>query len=953
MDNPNFKNALKNEGRNLTSLAADGQLEQPYARSKEIAHILSLLGRRRSTLLVGPEGVGKTAVIHGLAFNLKLKLGQRLREIATPNFFTGTRYLGEWETKTREIVNAAIKNDSILYLTDVWNLPTAGVSSNNTSSLFDALRPKLQSGALLLLAEVTPEQLLLIQKVPGFVALFEQIIIKPLDTGAIKAILTATAKQLQLQWTETSSQRVLTLCQQFLASSPGPGPALALLHQIVDYHQQKSNIGESEAITPAFIEKVFSIYSGLPLFIVSRDMVKSVRDIRDWFKQKVIGQPEAIDAVIEAITLFKAGLHDPNRPIGAFLFVGPTGVGKTELAKAIAHFLFGSERRLLRFDLSEFKDYHAFELLTGDPRAPHKPARLADPVRAHPFQVVLFDELEKAHANIWDLLLQILDEGRLTPPSGKTINFRNTIIIATSNVGAREAGNRSIGFSSHNDKHAASEKMRNALESRFRPELLNRFQHIVLFHGLSQSQVSLIANQEIKQILTREGIATRRLSIEVSEELISQVVKLGYDVKYGARALKREIQHNVVLPIAEFLMEHQITPGSVLKLGYRNNHPSVKVIPTAASKATEKERLPIKASDGSSYSRQDIEATIANQQAMIHRLSLDLDEASLRQNIKALEQQRLADDFWIKREQAALIVSSLDYLNTTLTRLVDLRESLSTIEQCLVASVSRNELGFVTESLLKLESRLAITRRELLLMGSDGKWDALICLTPIGFPGVARDMIYHLYAGWAAWRHLELSILSNPLTDDEPILLAIKGPYAYGCLKLESGLHRVRDVEQNSVVRIQVAPWTSASAEATLAEQRALKAQGQLGGKIRSRMVVNCGLSSNMNNDASNDVNDNANTGPSRQFVLQNQLTLAANRDLADSLAASWINAPKMVDEVIRRYDLEPFTVRDYLTDLNTGRKELLKPPRFHKLLCHRIDVSAHDMFDKQRGTSD
>jgi len=923
MDNPNFKNALKNESRNLTSLAADGQLTPPAARTLEIERILSLLGRRRSGLLIGPEGVGKTAVIHGLAHTLRLKLGLRLREMSTPSFFTGTRYLGEWETKTQDIANAAIKSSSVLYLTDIWNLPTAGVSSNSTSNLLDTLRPMLQNGDILLLAEVTPEQLLLMQKTPGFVALFEQVFIKPLDTPTIKSILSATAKHSNLPWSEASSQRVITLCQQFLASAAGPGPALTLLSQIKDYHQQISNIGEAEEITPAFIEKIFSIYSGLPLFIVSRDMVKSMRDIRDWFKQKVIGQPKAIDAVIETITLFKAGLHDPNRPIGAFLFVGPTGVGKTELAKAIAHFLFGSERRLLRFDLSEFKDYHAFELLIGDPRATQKPARLADPVRAHPFQVVLFDELEKAHANISDLLLQILDEGRLTPPGGKTINFRNTIIIATSNVGAREAGNRSIGFTSHDDQQATSDKMRHALENRFRPEFLNRFQHIVLFHGLTQSQVAFIANQDIKQLLTREGIATRKLSIEVADDLIAHVVKQGYDVKYGARALKREIQHNVVLPIAEFLMEHPVTPGSVLKLSYRHHRPSVNVIPTAASKATEKERLPIKASDGCSYSRQDLETNLADQKARVDRLSQDLDEPSLRNNISELEQQQLADDFWANREQAAFVVSSLDHLNSALNRLVNLRESLDNIEQRLSTSVSRNELIFLTESQLKLENRLVNARRELLLMGPDGKWDALVHLSPIGVPDIARDMMYRLYTDWAKWRNLDVSLLCNPLRDDEPIFLAIKGAYAYGCLKLESGLHRVRNTDQNSVVRVHVAPWTTASGEVTLAEQRALKKQGQLGGKVRSRLVVNMHAT--------------------QQFILQNHLSLVANRDLADSLAASWNNAPTLIDEMVRRYDLEPFTVRDYLTDLNTGRKELLKPQRFHTLLCQRIDVSASD----------
>jgi ATP-dependent Clp protease ATP-binding subunit ClpC len=216
-------------------------------------------------------------------------------------------------------------------------------------------------------------------------------------------------------------------CRHRLARGPAPSRCRADRH----YLDEKRAIGEDEPVTAAFIEKVFAVYTGLPRFVVSRHEVRPVTEIRDWFRSRIIGQRDAIEAIVQMITLFKAGLQDAHRPIGTFLFVGPTGVGKTELARALATYLFGSEKRLLRFDLSEFKDYHSFEMLIGDPKKPERPARLVDAVRAQPFQVVLLDEIEKAHGNIWDLLLQVLDDGRLTPAHGPAVSFRNTIVIAT------------------------------------------------------------------------------------------------------------------------------------------------------------------------------------------------------------------------------------------------------------------------------------------------------------------------------------------------------------------------------------------------------------------------------------------------------------------------------------------------------------------------------------------
>jgi ATP-dependent Clp protease ATP-binding subunit ClpC len=287
------------------------------------------------------------------------------------------------------------------------------------------------------------------------------------------------------------------------------------------------------------------------------------------------------------------------------LFVGPTGVGKTELARALARYLFGSENRLLRFDLSEYKDFHAFQLLIGDPNNPDRPARLVDPVRAKPFQVVLLDEIEKAHANVWDLLLQLLDEGRLTPASGKTVSFRNTIVIATTNVGAREQARSSPGFTSGGST-AGDDRMRAALEASFRPEFLNRFQHLCLFHPLTEEHVRQIARMELRKVLARQGVAGRKIAVDVTPSVMDLVVTEGYDEKYGARALRRMIQRHVTVPVATLLLEKAVDDGSILRLVADRNSVRVDVIDTPETRSQKAQAKPIRTPMGKVSTKQEM-----------------------------------------------------------------------------------------------------------------------------------------------------------------------------------------------------------------------------------------------------------------------------------------------------------------------------------------------------------
>jgi len=891
-------------------------------RTQEISQVSDALQNRRSVLLVGPPGVGKTAVLRGVAKDLKnggnrlRSLVTAIREFSSAQFLTGTLYVGEWETKVSEIIKSAKKSRTALLITDIWNIPSAGTTSKSTNSILDALRPAMQSGDVQIIGELTGSLLESLKTTPQFLSLFEIIPIKPLHQEQIAEIVKDHAARLDMDMTPEALGRLFQLTQTFQSESKGPSPALQLVDRLKDYSEQKEKLGEGEALTPFFIEKVFSIYSGLPLFVVSPSQTKPAREIRDWFRERIIGQEAAIDAVVEAITLFKSGMRDKNRPIGTFLFVGPTGVGKTELAKALALFLFGSERRLLRFDLSEFADYNSFEMLVGKADRPGGAARLIDPVRAHPFQVVLLDELEKGHPNIRDLLLQVLDEGHLTPPIGQPVNFRNTILIATSNVGAREAGKPVIGFGAGADADRQAGRAREELETMFRLEFINRFQHLVHFHALSSDQISRIAQIELKRVLNREGIIERNLIVDIDPPVIDHVVSQGYDERYGARALKREIQRLVIMPIATLLMEQTVEAGDIIRVFVREGRIRVKILQTEESRARRREKLPIKSKDGRLFTKEELRAAVTKANKKCDALAQAAGVSVLQARIEEIDQSRRAPDFWNDTRAAGQILSRQTRLLNTVSRLESLKDQAETLIASWSRASTRRAYEYLTNDVVKFQEHLSMAERELIRLGSDNEWDALVEIAPKGPWGPARDLLVQTYANWARWRGGDAKILREPMSDDEPVLLSIGGAWAYGYLLLESGLHRVRAKEQNTAARVRVMPWTDETGPEIPMTGRAFKKQGRFGGRIRSRVEL---------------------TGS--DLVLQNDRNLAENRELMMDLAPSWLADAPQRSAIVRRYDLKPFLVRDFLTDSTTGRADALKPKAFHALLCARIDV--------------
>lgn len=911
----NFENALS-EGRDLVAAARRGELDTVRAREVEIQDLEELLNLGSSVLLIGSDGVGKTSVIQGLA--QKWRDGERpIIELSTTSFMAGTKYLGEWQSKVTAVAEQAQAAGAVIYIPDVWNLPKTGRTDKNDNNLLDALKPALSSRRVQLLAEVSPETLRSMERTPGFVALFKKMSLSPMTADSVRRCVEESAQNAALEIEPHAMETLLSLSGRFSARAQ-PGPALAVLAHLVRRVQEDPT--QTLPLGARQVEAGFSDLSGLPMFVVSRTETRPAKEIRGWFQERIVGQQAAIEAVLECIALFKAGLQDPDKPIGTFLFVGPTGVGKTELARTLARFLFGSESRLLRFDLSEFKDYHSFERLIGSPRNPSQPAALVDPIRAQPFQVVLFDELEKAHSNIWDLLLGLLDEGRITPANGQTVDCRNTIVIATSNVGAQDSQRTAVGFgggASESEQRRAVEK---ALEQHFRPEFLNRFGHLAVFHALTTEQVTQVAKWEIKRVIDREGIAARNLIVEVEDAALALVVEKGFDPRYGARGLKREIQRRVVLPLAMTLMEKHIEPGSILRVVARDNRLQVRVVETGQSKAQRRKRDPIKLPDGSTLNLTQVQARAKDLEARLQALSAAIDEDTLFDQQQSLEHERGQTSFWADPERAATVMRDLEQLSLTLDRTERLRMTLEELQAAAAQAptdIKKPKLERLIQKLLRLEDRTLNAERQLVRMGRAGFWDALVHIEPVGKGGEqARNMLSATYQEWAAARKFKVQVLMDPVSPSEATLLAIQGNWAHGLLAREAGLHRLKVDKDSEMVRVRIAPWTDARAEPRFGPHKALKGQlGQSGATLRSRLELQEGL------------------------VLQNGRTLADNRELAGELIASWAGAPEPLDEVVRRYCLEPRSVKDHATGLNTQRKDALGGKRFHELLCKRVDL--------------
>lgn len=517
-------------------------------RREEIDGLDALIGgeTRTSVLLVGPQRVGKSAVLHAWLRNHE---DRRVYQTSGAQLIAGMSGLGQWQERMRRVLSAAETLDAILYFDDLRDLFDR-TSGRGNVDLPGAMKTALEEQRVRVLGELDEESAdLLASQQEGFFQSFHTLRIPATDRAHATEVLAARAERIERPEVRVDARdAMLALSERYLPYRPFPGKAAELFDQVLATVERPGVfLDEEERVRASDVYRLFSLQTGIPEFLLREDRPLDPDRLRARFAARLVGQVDAVDAVVDTLCVVKAGLQPADKPLATFLFVGPTGVGKTELARALAEVLYGSEERLVRFDMSEYSDGRAVERLirgTGG-----MDGLLTRQVREQPFAVILLDEIEKAHPAVFDLLLQVTGEGRLSDARGRTAFFHNAILIMTSNIGAthrlRGAGFESEGSTSDRGSHYTR-----AVQRWFRPEFVNRLDRIIPFGSLTREDIETVTGMMIASIAQRRGLADRGIGLEVSEAARNQLAEGGFDEAYGARALRRHLEDKLVAPIA-------------------------------------------------------------------------------------------------------------------------------------------------------------------------------------------------------------------------------------------------------------------------------------------------------------------------------------------------------------------------------------------------------------------
>lgn len=638
-------------GRDLTQLAQKGQLDPIVGRDHEVRRIIQILSRRtkNNPVLVGDPGVGKTAIVEGIAQQIvssdvpSILQNKRLMTLDMGSLVAGTKYRGEFEERMKKIINEIYHDGNvILFIDELHTLIGAG-SAEGAIDASNLLKPALARGELQTIGATTQDEYQKhIERDPALERRFASVKVgQPTEEEAI-AILQGLRKPYEdhhdVNYSEDALAAAVKLSARYITDRQLPDKAIDLIDEAaakvrIDNNQSPTSLmteteklktfnkHKEEAIQTQQFEKaaeyrnkeikqqrkvqkmikqqqdkpndrtlvtaddvaaVVSQWTGVPVTDLQQEESQRLLNLEGILHDRVVGQEEGVKAVAKAIRRARSGLKDPKRPIGSFLFLGPTGVGKTELAKALAEAMFGSDDHLIRVDMSEFMEKHNTSRLIGSPPGyvgHDEGGQLTEKIRQQPYAVVLLDEVEKAHPDVFNLLLQILDDGQITDGKGRVVDFKNTIIIMTSNLGATALRDeKTVGFGAGDkrfDYEAMKKRVLEELKNKFRPEFINRVDESIVFHSLDKNHL-----HEIVKLLTMNVIARlKELSIDlkITHTAIDVIAEEGYDPEYGARPLKRAIQTEIEDRLSDYLLSGDIISGDKVTIGARSGDIYVKV----------------------------------------------------------------------------------------------------------------------------------------------------------------------------------------------------------------------------------------------------------------------------------------------------------------------------------------------------------------------------------------
>ena len=627
-------------GVNLNKQAQEGRLDPVIGRKNEIDRVIQILSRRtkNNPVLIGEPGVGKSAVVEGLAQAIvkgnvpELLADKIVFSLDIAGMLAGARYRGDFEERLKKAIDVVKQNGNIiLFIDEIHNIVGAGSTGEGNMDAANILKPMLSRGELQTIGATTiDEYRKYIEKDAALERRFQPIMVDAPSAEETVEILKGLRDKYEshhgVSIPDDAIVAAVSLSDRYITDRFLPDKAIDLIDEAASRVRLDSYNSPAEAkqkenelatltaqkneakrrddleralkinkeiervnkeldeirataskmktnreklkLTPDDIAKVVSNWTGVPVVKLTETEAQKLLDLEAVLHQRVIGQSDAVKAVADAIRRARAGLKDPNRPVGSFIFVGPTGVGKTELSKALAEAVFGNENNLIRVDMSEYMEKHSVSKLVGAPPGYvgfDEAGQLTEKVRRKPYSVVLFDEIEKAHPDVFNIMLQILDDGRLTDSKGRVVSFKNTIIIMTSNVGATEIQHKNtLGFAGGGDKayDDMCDRYMDALKGKFRPEFLNRIDDIIVFHKLTKEETAQIAELLLGSL--RKRLAVIGVSLKVSKDAMDLIIEKGYDNDYGARPLKRVIQRHIEDKLSEEILRGTLKENSTV-----------------------------------------------------------------------------------------------------------------------------------------------------------------------------------------------------------------------------------------------------------------------------------------------------------------------------------------------------------------------------------------------------
>jgi len=552
-----------------------------WGYQKELQQLTQILKGKynNNVLLVGHSGVGKSTLVWELVRQKRARgVRQNIWETTASILIKELTGNMGWQENLANLCKELSNKGDILFLRNLLELFEVGQYQGNTVSMADFLRDYLANGTITLIAECTDEEYARIEaRSPNYLSLFQVIRVTPPESAAAlediilqKVLSIAQTQQVKIE--QEAVKETIRLNRRYTPYSGFPGKPIRFLESILINNQDS----DGKRIDRSSVIQSFCEETGMPPFMVDPAIPMPIDKVKAFFLQHIFGQNHAVDTISDILASVKTALLRQGKPIASMLFVGPTGVGKTEMAKVLADFMFGSRRKMIRFDMSEFSTPYAVARLTGT--SYFSDGLLTAAVRREPFCVLLFDELEKAHPLFNDLLLQMLGEGRLTDSQGKVVNFCSTIIIMTSNIGAKKLQSNSIGWSDSVDNEEVASHFVGEVRKFFKPEIFNRIDQIVPFHSLSQDVVRFVVQREIELLKRREGILHRNIDLHLSETLLDYLGHKGYDPKYGARALQRTLREELVIPLSYQLNTYNFDDKLVVHIDIKKGQIDIAIV---------------------------------------------------------------------------------------------------------------------------------------------------------------------------------------------------------------------------------------------------------------------------------------------------------------------------------------------------------------------------------------